>query len=119
MVLGQLCNHLEKVVKLTPYRRKNSKWINRSTISMQKEGEKEGVGVEEEEKRGGAKEEEMVQVSQENMNECPFNLNVEEGFLTMIQNPKSIKEKINNCDCIEFLRFMHREKPPKTKSKDN
>lgn len=52
MVLGQLCDHLENDVKLTPYRRKNSNWVNRSRISMQKEGGK-GEGEEKEEERGG------------------------------------------------------------------
>ena len=52
----------------------------------------------------------MVQVSEENRSEFPFNLKVEEGFLTMTQNPKSMKEKTDKCDCMEFLRFAQREK---------
>ena len=36
------CSHAEKNVNHTPCRKINSKWVNRSRISMQKEGEKGG-----------------------------------------------------------------------------
>ena len=49
---------------------------------MQKGREKRGSGEEEEVERGG-EEEEMVQVSKENMSCFPFNFSVEKDFLTM------------------------------------
>ena len=63
--------HVERDVNLTPRRSINYKWVNRSRISMQKEGEKGGVGG----GGGGPKRrrgEEMAQVPEENMNEFPL-----------------------------------------------